>query len=297
MTKCYFRAIMLFAVAMLNQACTQKSNAQEGEHHLSTVEAPQKDSLAETPNIEINQTIITEGEEEDYTPTVYPKSFVFTTRLMQTGIFHGDEVPRDVNSREWIGLLKSEDDVYSLASILPITSSVFDVVLDVEGEKTGIEVSLEGDTNCLFMVDGTLLNINPLINAIELPSVIYPGEKEEFSFNGTDYVLSAKGKKTKLDETEDEEGVKRVFYSIQKYSLQLQIKGQKEVITLLDIKSIEEAEPKILFSGDLNGDGIIDFLIDTTYNYNMSRPTLYLSGKKGDKVVLTPVASQTTLGC
>ena len=55
--------------------------------------------------------------------------------------------------------------------------------------------------------------------------------------------------------------------------------------------------PSLLFAGDLDGDGRVDLLIDTSDSKLMSRPTLYLSGAAKDGEQVHEVASQLVLGC
>ena len=38
-----------------------------------------------------------------------------------------------------------------------------------------------------------------------------------------------------------------------------------------------DASPRLLFAGDIDRDGKLDLIVDTTDHYNKSRPTLFLS--------------------
>ena len=51
------------------------------------------------------------------------------------------------------------------------------------------------------------------------------------------------------------------------------------------------------FAGDLDGDGKLDLLIDTTHHYNLSEPTLFLSSQAKDGELVHNVASFRTTGC
>lgn len=54
---------------------------------------------------------------------------------------------------------------------------------------------------------------------------------------------------------------------------------------------------EIHFAGDIDGDGIIDFIIDTSRHYNQLSPTLYLSKPAKEKGSVIPIAIQNTVGC
>ena len=58
-----------------------------------------------------------------------------------------------------------------------------------------------------------------------------------------------------------------------------------------------DAEPKVLFAGDLDRDGRVDLLIDTTDHYNLSRPTLFLSSAAKQGQHVAEVAQQSITGC
>jgi hypothetical protein len=58
----------------------------------------------------------------------------------------------------------------------------------------------------------------------------------------------------------------------------------------------DEAAAGLLFAGDLDGDGRLDLVFDTSHHYNVRRPTLFLSrGTEGAPV--RAVAHQASVGC
>jgi hypothetical protein len=59
----------------------------------------------------------------------------------------------------------------------------------------------------------------------------------------------------------------------------------------------DEASPSLLFAGDLDGDGALDLLYDVTDHYNVTAPTLFLSGAAGGGELVHAVAEQRTTGC
>lgn len=58
-----------------------------------------------------------------------------------------------------------------------------------------------------------------------------------------------------------------------------------------------EAAPRLIFAGDLDRDGRLDLILDTTDHYNLSRPTLFLSGAAGKGELLHAVATHAATGC
>ena len=70
------------------------------------------------------------------------------------------------------------------------------------------------------------------------------------------------------------------------------MRGEDDRILLGD-----EAAPGLLFAGDLDGDGALDLLFDVTDHYNLSAPTLFLSGAAGEGELVRAVAEQRSTGC
>jgi hypothetical protein len=58
-----------------------------------------------------------------------------------------------------------------------------------------------------------------------------------------------------------------------------------------------DALPQLLFAGDLDRDGRLDLLIDTTDHYNVSKPTLFLSSAAYKGVFLRRVSEHVAVGC
>lgn len=58
-----------------------------------------------------------------------------------------------------------------------------------------------------------------------------------------------------------------------------------------------EGSLRLLWSGDLNGDGRPDFILDLSSHYNIRMPTLFLSMSSGDAELVRVVAQQHSVGC
>lgn len=58
-----------------------------------------------------------------------------------------------------------------------------------------------------------------------------------------------------------------------------------------------DAQLRLLFAGDLDGDGLLDLIIDTSDHYNVSKPTLFMSSPAGDGHMLRAVAHLYSVGC
>lgn len=53
----------------------------------------------------------------------------------------------------------------------------------------------------------------------------------------------------------------------------------------------------LIFVGDIDGDGILDLIIDTSRHYNATSPTIYLSRPADNGEVVKPIGGHTSVGC
>ncbi|MCC9043447.1 hypothetical protein LNQ81_12275 [Myroides sp. M-43] len=287
---------IFFFTAVLSVSVACKDKETEVPSTDTTTEEVTTAVQTEEPMATVDEAAI-EGDEAEYNPTIYPTSFKFKHDLILTGTFHEGEVPTDVSSKSWVGLVKETDGAYSVHKMNPTIKIVHDEVVDEVGEMTGVKVSAKSVGEIVFMTNEGLISQGSDLAIAQLPTIIYPGQSKEFTYKGKVYTIYAEGEKGAPYTYENNEGEVIKTYEIKKYQLYLKVKGQDKVITLLDLKSLEEATPTIEFAGDLNGDGYLDLLINTTYNYNMSRPTLYLSDTKSGQLNVKAVAALESLGC
>ncbi len=60
---------------------------------------------------------------------------------------------------------------------------------------------------------------------------------------------------------------------------------------LVALPWLDDTHVKLLWAGDLDGDGSLDLLIDTAHKYSYSQPTLFLSSMATGNELLTSVAN------
>jgi hypothetical protein len=59
----------------------------------------------------------------------------------------------------------------------------------------------------------------------------------------------------------------------------------------------DDAFVAIHFAGDLDGDGLLDWILDTSDHYNANVMTWYLSAPAPADGLVVPVAAHTAVGC
>lgn len=195
--------------------------------------------------------------------------------LIQLSSYHEDEAKMN-SGTNFFGVTEYKGN-YFIKKDKIFVRNVHDNIVDKENEKTGRELySKKANVEYFFLLRG-----------IDV--------KENFKIPGI-----KKGKYGEIRESltiEDNKGQKYNFLSSinPKYKLILHMKNQK--ITLFERDWSNDKIPSIEWAGDINGDGILDFLIDDSFHYNMSSMTLYVSEIISGKITFIPVGCIKSGGC
>lgn len=129
-------------------------------------------------------------------------------------------------------------------------------------------------------LDGVTVSFYP-----NFKSQLMPGESMKIG----DYIFTAYGKlvKTEFGET------------VENYKLILEGSKNNQTIqqTIADIPFFDDKMVTFYWVGDLDQDGLPDFLIDLSHKYSYSLPSLFLSSKRGKGDLVKMVAQLSEFGC
>lgn len=247
---------------------------------------PEKSVITDSINIQESsneETII-------YDMNSYPVDSLLTATLLITGSYHDGEVPEYRLKEKWIGLFKKGNTYYTSYTKVK-TQRVHDDIIDEENEITGWLVEGETKDTAIFLLTGIELQPQIDVNPVFLSNNrIYPGDSLKIDYKNTTYTLFATGRI---------KGDKSDWPDIWNYKLYLSAKN--DGITVTDLisaqASFDDSMVTILFAGDIDGDGMLDLLVDTSYHYNVFAPTLYLSKQAGNNHIIKVVARHVSVGC
>ena len=218
----------------------------------------------------------------------FPVDSTLKVRILELETFHNDEVDPNLGKKIWFGLFKSKDN-YTLAETKVTIKHAYDAIIDEsEDEQTGWNVSVATKDTCVVLIEKLPYLNNRDISSIILPKSIYPGDNFKFSFEGIEYVLSATG---------DKKGSDWIEVSNYKLYLTSKVNGKEIKDLLVAQKSFDDQMIKIIFAGDIDGDCKLDLIIDTSYHYNLSRPTLYFSKTAEKGKIIKPMGVFSYVGC
>lgn len=209
--------------------------------------------------------------------------------------FHGDEVPAR-NGETWWALVVDGKAARLQSSVLTV-AAVEDPVLDEAGQATGRSVAAPGLQPLVLLRGIAALKAGPVPLALDLPEAraLTPNETIALVLGERRWSLSNRCTTVAAD-TGSEDPRPHLDCTI------VLDDGQRvQELAPGGQSSIEPGEPpsteaSLLFAGDLDHDGQVDLLIDTSDHDNLDRPTLFLSGA-GKDGQLKQVAQQELTGC
>ncbi len=223
----------------------------------------------------------------------FPVDSLMQIKVLTTGNFHSDEVWETANKEKWTGIFKSKSDFYIKATSIKAKKVHDGFVDENEKEKTGWEITTPNKDSSIILIE-----MQPYLEERKIQSVtiyknfIYPNDTVVFSFLGNRYKLFATGISKKVQgEAEALEVMKYRLY------LTAYINGKETTQLLSAQPDFDDKMIELLFAGDIDGDGILDFIIDNSRHYNMYKPTLYLSMPAEKGQIVKPVGFHVSVGC
>ena len=211
--------------------------------------------------------------------TVYPQEI----RVIETGTFHGGEIEAK-DGDIWLGLYKQGDSNMLLPSVLSVVS-VYDAIVDAEGESSGKRITVPGMAEPLFIIKGEgFVQARPVFTFEEFSGEIDPGAGISFRMEHTEYTLQIESEK------KGEGGFVQDGSS-------LILSNGKIQQTIYRVKECSFCRWRIDWIGDLDSDGKPDLYLYLTHHYNIANQKLFLSSKAGSGKLVKEVAEFTTTGC
>jgi hypothetical protein len=208
-----------------------------------------------------------------------------------TGDLHGDETLL-ADGEAWLALLATPDGA-RLQQVSVKVDAVEDPLLDAPGERSGRRVSvpaLSGDV--LLRMSGGRLREGPVARAQHGSVVDWRRERLTIDLAGQASAQLALSCDT-------------AAAAAPQCELWLEQAGLRQRLVRHDalpgsddeLHVGNDAPLAMLFAGDLDGDGRLDLILDTSEHYNASQPTLFLSGDAAPGELLRAVAQHRITGC
>jgi hypothetical protein len=214
-----------------------------------------------------------------------------TALVFYPGMMHGEEVPKNAETLNWMALVLEKDSSFSIKKVQLKKEIEHDPIVDGEDEsvKTGLSFSCDSSLHALYFFSIPLPEQNHFKGHFLPSSSFFPGSNYSVQQNGKTFKISATGEglNNEGQPTEKSEEIR----GYKNYRIVFEGPGIQQ--ELLSKKEDYESTPQPLFIGDLNMDGIPDLIMDTESHYNITGLALFLS----EKGKLRLVAYHLTSGC
>ena len=212
--------------------------------------------------------------------------------LLLTGTFHQDEVTH-ASSDDWLALVSTPRG-WMLQPVGVVIERDHDPIVDLEGEMTGKRVTAIAVDEPLLLVRGRRLGPGAVTPAMPDAADLRLQEPATLRLGGVASTLRYRCN----EKVEDEYGF---------FPCALQLVTGTSVQTLATYSSMRDehnnlllagsASPTVLWAGDLDHDGRLDLVIDTSWHYNLYAPSLYLSSAAAPGQLVAKVATFSSAGC
>ena len=223
-------------------------------------------------------------------------SAVPTFEIVTVGsTFHGEEV-RLSSTKGWLALYKTTDG-FELAAVELRIEAAFDAVIDEDkanptGKNIRVEPSRKDDPVLLIHEAGTSTLRPGKVDGRSFDSTagqLFPGESIPIEISGAYFQIEAIG--SALFDP------KSNSLAMKDYELVLAHRDARQSLMKLPELRPPEYRQRLLWSGDLDRDGRVDFLVDLSTHYNETRRTLFLSSLSKEPELVRKVAEFVTTGC
>ncbi len=279
------QTILALTFAVFGLTACNNSSRQSNTKNKTTAVDTSTSSIAIT-NTSDNDTIT-------YDRSYFPVDS-FSTKVLTVGTFHEDEVWKSAKNDNWFGVFKGRNGCYISQTKIK-TVKVFDPVLDEDSlkNKTGWYVEAINKDTCIILLAGLdFLSSRQINQAVLSKDQLFPGDTLRINYSGIDYKIFATGGKNKVQDDPE-------WFDVWNYKLYLaaRIKGQLHKSLLVAQPNFDDQMIDLIFAGDIDGDGILDLIIDTSRHYNATSPTIYLSRPADNGEVVKPMGGHTSVGC
>lgn len=210
-------------------------------------------------------------------------------KLIEPGAFHGEEVTAR-SGEKWLGLHITGENSMLLTYRLTV-NAVQDSLVDEEGQKTGKEVSVDLPLEPLFLIKGT-----GILKAGPVTTVFDDGSDLSNLKESSPITLDLAGKSYLL-KVGSEDTAKCPDQPLPRNARLVLVNGETRQVLYTLEECGDDPSWRLIWAGDLDGDGKLDLYVNVTQHYNVTKRKLFLSAPAREGQLVKEVAEFVTSGC
>jgi hypothetical protein len=139
-------------------------------------------------------------------------------------------------------------------------------------------VSIIPKNKTIIFIDYPSLKLGKIKSVKIEEDKIWPDEKMTLAFNNVNYTLRAEGKVLSSEMVSTDDNTEEVFKKVENYKLYLTTGNTTEKLLLAE-ESFNDTFVELIFAGDIDNDGKLDFIFSANRHYEEERVILFLSSK------------------
>ncbi len=233
-------------------------------------------------NINKNTVYTFSGYLSDKEPTLQyqNKKDLYKILLPSTYRDYENDNPADYLNKNWIALFKEGSKYYTNKANYKIELG--------ESECSGTSTkTIKTENKTLLFIKDSNIKYDEIYHQKIDKNKIWPKEVVVFKYNNIDYKIRAEGKFISPEKTLSKKGSD--FYAdVKNYKLYISTNNNNESL-FLEEESFKDTFVEILFVGDIDSDGKLDFIFQANRDYEEERVILFLSSYATKKEIIKKI--------
>lgn len=212
-----------------------------------------------------------------------PLSDNLVTILLPTSYRIFDNVdPTKSLTKDWYELYEKDGNYFLEKATYKISKGYDECV----GTETKV---IETKKNTLILLDYKKLNSGKVDNLLINKKHIWPKENMNFDYQNIKYTFRAEGKIKSTENKTNDKDETEIWHNVEKYKLFLKTSDKAEELVLSEDK-FSDTFVELIFVGDIDRDGKLDFIFEANRNYEEKRVILFLSSQSETNKILKKVS-------
>ena len=207
---------------------------------------------------------------------------LFKTLLPTSYRIDANDDPTKDLSKDWFDLFEKNGSYYLEKATYTISKG-YDECVGVDTK------AIETKRNTLLLLDYKKLTIGIVDNLLISKKHIWPKENVTFDFKNITYTLRGVGDIKNTENRTNDKDENEIWQTVENYELYLKTSDTNEQLVLSE-KSFNDTFVVLIFVGDIDRDGKLDFIFEANRDYEEKRVILFLSSEAEENKIIKKVS-------